>query len=256
MESVRNVQLISTDAPNYQEYVRYVSTLNRLRVKSTFINQPTIDLTQQISHKAEWLVRQWLEHSSIVQPNRVISYEKYQHNRQRYSRCYQETDAIFQDENSGSWQIAEVKLSRNPDAVRKAVSQLTRSMTILQTTGLRIQPIVIWLTLCPSCIPCNFQPVPFCTDYRQLTNRFYGKSQIPVVSITPESLFQWGIIEGLCTQTDLDQVVAARQAAQGMGQHTAPETTWTSFYQSNNLLAARLAVALKVSSTMQLSDVS
>ena len=254
MEYVRNVQLISPDEPNYREYIRYVTTINRLRVKSIPITH--IDLTQQISHKAEWLVRQWLKRSSTVQPNRVISYEKYQCNRQRYSRCYQETDAILHNENSGNWYVAEVKLSRNPDAIRKAVGQLMRSITILQNTGLQVQPIIIWLNLCSSCTPCNFQPVPFCADYRQLANRFYGKSQIPVISITPESLFQWGITEGLCTQTDLDQIVAARQATQGMGQHTAPETTWTSFYQSNNLLAARLAVVLKVSSTMQLSDVS
>ena len=256
MESVQNVQLIPTDAPNYQEYIRYVSTLNRLRVKSTPTTQPTIDLTHQISSKAEWLVRQWLNRSSAVQSNRIISYERYQYDRRRYSQCYQETDAILQDENSGSWYVAEVKLSRNPDAIRKAVSQLTRSVSILQTTGLQVQPIIIWLNLCPFCTPCNFQPVAFCPDYRQLANRFFGKSQIPVVSITPESLFQWGITEGLCTQTDLDQVFAARQAAQGISQTTARETTWTSFPQSNNLLAARLAAALKGSGTMHLSGVS
>ncbi len=256
MESVQNVQLIPTDASNYQEYIRYVSTLNRLRVKSTPTTQSTIDLTHQISSKAEWLVRQWLNRSSAVQSNRVISYERYQYDRRRYSQCYQETDAILQDENSGSWYVAEVKLSRNPDAVRKAVNQLMRSVTILQTTGLQVQPIVIWLTLFPSCTPCNFQPVPFCPDYRQLTNRFFGKSQIPVVSITPESLFQWGITEGLCTQTDLDQVAAARQAAQSIGHKAAPEDEWTTFSQSNNLLATRLAEALKGFNPVQLSGMS
>ena len=245
MKSVRNVQLIPTDAPGYQEYIRYVSTLNRLRVKSMHTTQSKSELTQLISRKAEWLVRQWLERSATAQPNRVITYETYQCDKQRYIRCYRETDAILHDGNSGNWHVAEVKLSRNPDAVRKAISQLMRSVTILRTAGLQVQPLVIWLTLCPSYTTCDFQPVTFCSDYRQVTNWSFGKSQVPVVSITPESLFQWGITEGLCTQTDLNRVVAARQEAQDTIPNTAPENEWIELSNPNNLLAARLSEALK-----------
>ena len=245
MKLVRNVQLIPTDASGYQEYIRYVSTLNRLRVRSTHPSQSKSELTQLISRKAEWLVRQWLERSATAQPNRVITYETYQWDKQRYIRCYRETDAILQDGNSGNWHVAEVKLSRNPDAVRKAISQLMRSVTILRTAGLQVQPLVVWLTLCPSYTTCDFQPVTFCPDYRQVANRVFGKAQVPVVSITPESLFQWGITEGLCTQTDLNQVIAARQEAQDNIQDTALENERTEISQPNNLLAARLSEALK-----------